>query len=149
MTAQMMATCSSTGMRLILRLLQHFGQALAAVELSLGRRVEVGAELREGGQFAELGQVELHATGDLLHRLDLGIATDAADRETDVDRRANTGVEEVGFQEDLAVGDRDDVGRNIGRNVVGLRLDDRQGRQTAAAQFVAHARARSSRRECR
>ena len=61
-----------------------------------------------------------------------------------------TGVEQVGLKENLAVGDRDHVRRDVGRDVVGLRLDDRQRRQRAAA--VARRReraARSSRRLCR
>ena len=45
--------------------------------------VEVGAELRERRQLAELREVELDLAGDLLDRLDLRGGTDAADRETD------------------------------------------------------------------
>ena len=37
------------------------------------------------------------------------------------------------LEEDLAVGDRDHVGRNVGRHVVRLRLDDGQRRQRTAA----------------
>ena len=48
----------------------------------------------------------------------------------------HAGVEQVGLQEDLAVGDGDDVGRNVGRDVVGLGLNDRQAGQRAAAQVV-------------
>ena len=44
---------------------------------------------------------------------------------------------EVGLQEDLAVGDRDHVRRDVGRDVAGLRLDDRQRGQRAAARLVA------------
>src|SRR5258705_464184 len=40
------------------------------------------------------------------------------------------------LEEDLAVGDRDDVGRDVRRQVAGLRLDDRQRRQGSAAEFV-------------
>ena len=39
---------------------------------------------------------------------------------------SHTGVEEIGLEEDLPVGDRDDVGRDVGRDVAFLRLDDRQ-----------------------
>ena len=41
----------------------------------------------------------------------------------------------------LAVGDRDDVGRDVGRDVVGLRLDDRQAGHRAGAQLVGQLRA--------
>jgi hypothetical protein len=43
-------------------------------------------------------------------------------------------VEQAGLEEDLAVGDRDHVGRHEGRHVAGLRLDDRQrGQRTGLA----------------
>ena len=45
-------------------------------------------------------------------------------------------IEEIGLEEDLAVGDRDDVGRNIGRDVAGLGLDDRQRGERAGAMRV-------------
>src|SRR5690606_34115365 len=46
--------------------------------------------------------------------------------------RANTRVEEVRLEEDLAVGDGDDVRRDVRRDVTGLGLDDR-GRGARAA----------------
>ena len=49
-------------------------------------------------------------------------------------------VEQVRFQEDLAVGDGNDVGGNVGRNVAGLRFDDGQRRQRAVAVFLAQPR---------
>ena len=55
------------------------------------------------------------------------------DREADVHRRADALVEELGLEEDLAVGDRDHVGRDVGRDVAGLGLDDRQRGQRARA----------------
>ena len=45
-------------------------------------------------------------------------------------------VEQLGLQEDLAIGDGDDVGRDVGRHVARLGLDDGQSRQAAAAQLV-------------
>jgi hypothetical protein len=45
------------------------------MRLRLG--VEVGTELRERRQFAELRQIALDAAGDLFHRLDLRRRTDA------------------------------------------------------------------------
>jgi len=43
----------------------------------------------------------------------------------------------VGVEVDLAVGDRDDVGRDVGRHVAGLRLDDREGGERTSAELVA------------
>jgi len=70
----------------------------------------------------------LDLAGDLLHGLDLGGGTDAGDGETHRDGGADALVEEVGLEVDLAVGDRDHVGRDVGRDVAGLRLDDRAAR---------------------
>src|SRR6266446_8543933 len=54
-----------------LRLLQKFGQTRAAVQETLRRGVEVGAELRERRHFAVLRELTLDLAGDLLHRLGL------------------------------------------------------------------------------
>ena len=117
----------------VLALLEDLDQPLAAVELRLRRLVEVGAELRERRQLAVLREDEAQRARDLLHRLDLRVAADARHRDADVHRRADAGVEEVGLEEDLAVGDRDHVGRDVGRDVAGLGLDDRERRERAAA----------------
>ena len=74
--------------RVVLRLLEDFDDALAAFELRLRLGVEVGAELRERRQFAELRQIALDAAGDLFHRLDLRGGTDARHGE---DRRKSPG----------------------------------------------------------
>ena len=58
-------------LRLILLLLEELHDAGTAVELRLGGGVEVGTELGEGGEFAELGEVELGGAGDLLDGLGL------------------------------------------------------------------------------
>jgi hypothetical protein len=55
-----------------LRLLDDLGDALAAVELVTRGLVQVRRELGEGGQLAELGQIQLERAGDLLHGLVLG-----------------------------------------------------------------------------
>src|SRR5690606_31974633 len=114
------------GNRVVLRLLEEFDDAAAEVELGLGTGVEIGAELGEGGELAELGQLTLNLTGDLLHGLDLRGGTDAGDRETNRDGGTHTLVEEVGLEVDLTVRDGNDVRRNVGGDVAGLRFDDRQ-----------------------
>ena len=90
-------------------------------------------ELRERRQLAELRQLQLHLARDLPHRPVCADDAHARDRDADVQRRPNARVEQVRLQVDLAIGDRDDVRRDVGRDVVGLRLDDRQRRQRAAA----------------
>src|SRR4051794_18330730 len=109
-----------------LRLLQEFGQTRTAVQQALGRGVEVGTELRERRHFAVLRQLALDLAGDLLHRLGLRRRSDARHRQADVHRGTDALEEQVGFQEDLTVGNRDHVGRDVGRDVVGLGFDDRQ-----------------------
>ncbi len=119
--------------RLVLRLLQDLDEALPAVELRARRLVELGAELRECRELPVLREVEPERTGERAHRADLRRAADAGHGDPDVDRRAHARVEEVRLQEDLAVGDRDDVRRDVGRDVARLRLDDRERGQRAAA----------------
>src|SRR5206468_2417369 len=64
-------------------------------------------------------------------------AADAADRQTDVHRRANTLIKQVGFQINLAVGNGNDVGRNVRGHIACLRLNYGQCGQRAATVLVA------------
>src|SRR6478609_77811 len=122
--------------RRVLRLLEQRHQALAAVQLLARGGVEVGGEHREGLHGAELREVDLERAGDRLHRLRHRRAAHSRDRDAHVDGGALVGREQVGLQEDLAVRDRDDVGRDERRDVVGLGLDDRQARHRALAHVV-------------
>src|SRR5690606_30597301 len=97
--------------------------------------VEIGSELGEGFELAELGEIEAERAGYLLHGLDLGGGTDARDGKAHVQSRTDALVEEVGFQVDLAVGDRNDVRRNVGRHVARLRLDDGKRGERSSAIF--------------
>ena len=118
-------------------LLKNFREALAAGKLSLSDFIElVGPELRERREFAVLRHVETQRSGNLTHGFDLRVAADAADRNADVDGGTNAGVEEIGFEINLAVGDGNHVGRNVRGNVSGLRFNDRQRSQRASAKFV-------------
>src|SRR5216684_3632918 len=129
------------GERRVLILLQDFREALAARELRLRDFVElIGTELRESGEFAVLRHVQAQSASHLAHGLDLGVAADAADGDAYVDGRTNAAVEKVGFEGDLAVGDGDDVGRNIGRNVAGLRFNHGQRGQRTAPEFIVELR---------
>src|SRR3984893_12858118 len=121
-----------------LRLLQQLGEPRAAMEHALRGGVEIGAELGEGRHFAILRKLALDAAGDPLHRLGLGRGADPRHRQADIHGRADALIEQIGLQEDLAVGDRNHVGRDIGRHVVGLRLDHRQRRQRPGAAVLVH-----------
>ena len=52
--------------------------------------IHIGTELGKGGDFTELGQIQLHGTGNLFHGLHLGSGTDTGDGKTDVDGWADT-----------------------------------------------------------
>src|SRR5690606_42023295 len=77
----------------------------------------------------------IYVTAELFHDLGLGCTTYPGYRDTGVHRRTDTGVEQVGFQEDLTVGDGNHVGRNERRNVTGLGFDDWQGGQRTGLAF--------------
>src|SRR3954468_9274310 len=123
--------------RRVLPLLEEFHQPGSAGQLGAGGGVEVGGEHGERLERPELRQVDPQRAGDLPHRLRLGRATDPGDRDADVDRGPDVGVEQVRLEEDLAVGDGDDVRRDVGRDVVPAGLDERQAGHRAAAHLVA------------
>jgi hypothetical protein len=123
--------------RLILTLFEQFHHAHAPRQLHLGGLIQLAPELRECGHLAILREVQSKRPGHLLHGLDLRGSSDPGDRQTDVDRRADTGVEEIAPQIDLTVRDRNDVRRNVRRHVASLRFDDGKRRETASTQFVA------------
>lgn len=104
----------------------------------LGGGIQIGTELGEGGDLTVLGQEELQGTSDLLHGLELGSGTDTRHGQTDVDGRSDTLEEQLGLQEDLAVGDGNDVGGNVGGHVTTLGLNDGQGSQGATTVLVVH-----------
>jgi len=114
-------------------LFEEFDDAGAAFELGLGLGVQVGTELREGGEFTELGELAFEFTADLFGGLDLSGGTDAGNRETDGNGGTDALVEEVGFEEDLAVGDRNHVGRNVRGDVAREGFDNRERGERAFA----------------
>ena len=99
--------------------------------------IEIGAELGERRHLPVLGELALQRSrSPCCIALIWALPPTREHRDADVHRRPDALVEQVGLQEDLAVGDRDHVGRDVGRDVVGLGLDDRQGRQRPAAELV-------------
>lgn len=120
----------------VLLLLQQLSQSLTTRKSLLGGSVQVGTELGEGSDLTVLRQEQLEGTGDLLHGLELGGGTDTGDGKTDVDGGADTLVEELGLQEDLAVGDGNDVGGDVSGDITTLGLNDGEGSEGAAAVLV-------------
>ena len=119
------------GQRAVLRLLHQLSHALAALQLLAGGFVQVRGKLGKCCQLAVLGQGQADTAAQLLDDLGLGRTTHTTDRETSINGRADAAVEQVGFQVDLAVGDRDHVGGHEGRHVTCLGFDDRQRGQRA------------------
>ena len=74
----------------------------------------------------------------LFHSLGLGSGADTAHRQTDVDGRADTLVEQLSLQEDLAVSDGDDVSRDVSRHISCLGLDDGESGERATTEVVVH-----------
>ena len=123
------------GHRRILFLFQQFSYFLTVVQLLTGCIVKVRSKLRERRQFAILCQRGTNTTGQFLHDLGLSCTTNTGYGDTRVNRRTNTGVEQVGFQEDLTIGNRNYVGRNERRNVTRLGFDNRQSGQRTGFTF--------------
>src|SRR5690606_12770640 len=92
-----------------LALFKDFYVTHALIQHRFRGRIEIRTEFRERFQLTVLCLVELQRTGHLLHRLDLGVTTHARHGDTHVDSRPHTRVEQVRFQEYLAVGDGNHV----------------------------------------
>lgn len=74
----------------------------------------------------------------MLHGLELGSGTDTRHGQTDVDGRSDTLVEQLRLQEDLTVGNGNDVGGNVGGHITTLGLNDGQGSQGTTTVLVVH-----------
>ena len=149
-TANRMRTCFIDRQRLVLALLEELDHARAAGQLRCVAlsRSEPNCANAASSRYCARSRRSLPAT--FFMAFDLRGAADAGHRDADVHGRAHAGVEQVGLEEDLPVGDRDDVGRDVRRHVAGLRLDDRQRGQRAARRACRDSlAARSSRREWR
>jgi len=121
-----------------LLLLQQFSQLLASVEKLLCCSVQIRTELCESSDLTILSEFELKGTSYLLHSFDLSSRTDTGHRKTDVDGGTHSLVEELGFEENLAVGNGDNVRGDVGRHITGLGLDNGEGGQRAVAVVLVH-----------
>ena len=119
-------------------LLEELGELLSSVELLLGGGIKIGTELSEGSDLTVLGKLELEGSSDLLHGLDLGGGSDTGDGESDVNGGADTLEEELGFEEDLTVGNGDNVGGNVSGHITSLGLNDGEGGEGTSTEGVVH-----------
>jgi hypothetical protein len=122
----------------VLLLFEQFCEFLTSVEELLSSCVQIGTELGEGGDFTILSELELEGTGNLLHGLDLGGGADTGHRETDVDGGTDTLVEELSFEENLAIGDGDDVSGNVSGHITSLSLDNWEGGEGSISVVLVH-----------
>ena len=117
------------------------GGAFVGLDSIIERRIGVkgmgfGSDIQSKNDrdvAAVLGQVQAERSGHLFHSLRLGRPGHAGNGQAHVDCRPDARIEQIGLQEDLPIGDRDDVGRNVGRHVAGLGLDDRQRGEGSAS----------------
>src|SRR5699024_7638631 len=118
------------------RLLQDLNQTLTALKLCLGHWVQVRSEGSEALEVTVRSEVKTQVTCNLLHTLGLRSATNTRNRNTDVNCRTDALVEQGGLQEDLAVGNGNNVGWNERRNVIRLGFNNWQCGQGTSAQVV-------------
>lgn len=121
---------------LVLALLQQLGQSETTRQHETGRGIEIGTELSESGNITVLGQVQLEGTGDRLHDLGLSGGSDTGHGQTDVDGGTDTLEEELGLEEDLSIGDGNDVGRNVSRDITTLGLNDGESGEGSSSVLV-------------
>lgn len=121
-----------------LLLLEEESKSLTSGKSLLGGSIKIGTELGKGSNFSVLGQEELEGTGNLLHGLDLGSGTDSRDGKTDVNGGSDTLVEELGLEENLTIGNRNNVGRNVGGHITTLGLNDGQGSKGSSTLSLVH-----------
>ena len=74
----------------------------------------------------------------LFHGSHLSCGADPAHRQTDVDSRPDAFVEQLSLQEDLSIGDGDDICRDVSGHIAGLRLNYRQCCEGTTTEIVVH-----------
>jgi hypothetical protein len=104
----------------------------------LGGSIQIGTELGESSDLTVLGQEKLEGTSDLLHGLKLGSGSDTGDGKTDVNGWSDTLVEKLGLQENLSIGNGNDVGWNVSGDITTLGLNDRKGSKGSTTVLVGH-----------
>jgi len=121
-----------------LLLLKNLGKTLTTGKSLLGRSIKIGTELGESGNFTVLGQEKLEGTSDLLHGLNLSSGTDTGDGKTDVNSGSDTLVEKLSLQEDLTIGNGNNVSGNVSRDITTLGLNNGESSQGTGAELLRH-----------
>ena len=120
--------------RRVLPLPQRFSDPGPARQLlahaAIGHAAKAGKDL----EFQKLGIVQPQGSGGVTQHFGLRLATDAADAQPCIHRRFLALVEQRCIQHNLPVSDRDQVRRNIGRQISRHGFRNRQGSQRPTAQ---------------
>ena len=70
--------------------------------------------------------------------LRLGSGADTGHRKTDVNGGTDTTEEEFSFQENLTIGNGNDIGRDVGRDITTLGFNDGQSSERSTTELVVH-----------
>src|SRR4051794_4440958 len=98
-----------------------------------GALVDHGAEAGEDFQLQKLRVFEAQTLRERLENRRLRLSAYARNALADVDSGLLVFVEEAGVEINLPVGDGNQVRRNVGAHISGLRLRNRQGGERTAA----------------
>ena len=126
------------GHRDVLLLLEELGELLTSVKELLGGGIQIRTELGEGSDLTILSELELEGTGELFHGLNLGGGTDTRHGKTDIDSGTDTLMEELGLEEDLTIGNGDDISGDIGGHITSLGLNDGEGGEGSSTVVLVH-----------
>lgn len=109
-----------------MRMIKELGKERKEVEKEMSWRVKIGKEMWEGRNLKIMGKIEIDRKGKMINGIDMGRRKKERKRKEEVKRREDKMIEKVGLEEDMEVGDRDKIGRNEGRKVVEMSLDERK-----------------------
>src|SRR5262249_41449810 len=113
----------------ITRLRKQGADALATIDLRLDAGVGKAAKLGECLKLEKLCIVEANMRRRFSHRSRLRVAANPADAQSDVDGWPLIGREQVRIEDDLSVGNRDQIGRYIRGQIAGIGFGDRERRE--------------------
>ena len=111
---------------LMKRLLQQLHQSFSVLQLCFCCIIQIRSKLCEHFHLTVLCQIDTDTTGGFLHCLCLGCTTDSGYGKSYVYGWSHTCVEQVALEEDLTIGNGNNVGRNICGNITGLCFNNRQ-----------------------
>jgi len=119
-------------------LFKQFSELFTSVKKLLSSSIQIGTELSKGCDFTILGQFKFKGTGDLFHSFDLGGRSDTRYRKTDINGWTNTLVEEFGFEENLAISNRDHISWNVGGHITSLCFNDWKSSERSISVVFVH-----------